>query len=74
MYKIIFSTLLFLFLIPAQAATADGPSMQEEVNAQDDCIQRILKPCIEKCESNDNQNCVQLCQENAQNECRQAGE
>ncbi|ASQ47332.1 hypothetical protein [Legionella clemsonensis] len=73
MNKFIFFLLLLSVFLPAQA-TNYGINRQEQVNAQDDCVQRILKPCIEKCESNEDTNCVQLCKENTKNECRQAGE
>lgn len=74
MHQLIFSLLLLLFFSSAQATNCFGINMQEQINAQDACVQKILKPCIEKCESNDDTDCIQLCRENAKNECRQAGE
>ncbi|OCH99117.1 hypothetical protein [Legionella jamestowniensis] len=74
MNKYFFSLFLLFAFLPAHATNCFGINMQEQINAQDDCVQKILKPCIEKCESNDDTDCTQLCQENAKNECRQAGE
>ncbi|WP_419420830.1 hypothetical protein ACNVED_05910 [Legionella sp. D16C41] len=75
MQKLIISFLFTSILFsPLQASSNLGINLQEDKNAEKDCIQKIVKKCIAKCEQVDNSNCVQLCRENAKNECRQAGE
>ena len=49
-------------------------TMASEQQDQDECIQKIVNQCIQKCEKNSVINCSQACETNARNECRQAGE
>ncbi|KTD16445.1 hypothetical protein [Legionella jordanis] len=66
--------LSLLLSLPTYASDNTEINVQQEKSAEDDCMQRILNPCIAKCESQEDSDCVQACQENAKGECRQAGE
>ncbi|MGQ3889456.1 hypothetical protein ACQUW5_10540 [Legionella sp. CNM-1927-20] len=67
----------FWGLICLSITYADSSSefnLQEDKNAENSCIQKILIACINKCQQAGGENCVELCRENAKNECRQAGQ